>query len=250
LEHEDAEVQLSTGEALVKVGARGEKCAVDRVVARLAHEDVGVREAVVLTLECIALKGDEYAISLVASFLDHPLAGTRCAALQGLAQLRGHPLEISAVVRKLEDPDKLVRVVAVDALAHISQKDDSKVIACVRRYLQSDQADVRLAAVQTLTRVSTKGNSMVNSILVGCLKDAAPAVQSAVVKALGQTAVRGDSAALSALGDCRRRAGHCPCLVVPAVYEAETKIRGIAAVYVERPPTLRSGLVLMVRAGY
>merc|ERR1712032_783715 len=122
---------------------------------------------------------------------------------------------------------------AVDAVVHISTRDDPKAIACVRMHLKSAQADVRLAAVQALARISTKGNSMVTSILMGCLKDASPDVKCAAAEMLGRTAVKGDNAALSALRGCRQ--GHCPSKVVEAVYEAETKIRGIAPVSIQRP---------------
>merc|ERR1712032_155392 len=113
-------------------------------------------------------------------------------------------------------------------IACIATIDDAKTVACVRAYVENRDSAVRLTALQTLFRVTTKRNPIVISILSGCLQDADPDFKRAAIEALGRLAGKGDRVALSALKECRRDKSACSFAVAGAVYEAESKIRGVA----------------------
>merc|ERR1712190_195911 len=184
LKHPDAKVRSVVPHALLKVGARGNACALESVGIYLAHPASGVKEAAVQTMECIAQNShDLHAISITTRYLSHPQGGTRVAALHLLSQFSATCIDVKAVIEKLQDPEEKVRSAAVDCVARLTSTDDPEAIAYVNRHLENSYGGVRRSAIQALVRLSRKGNAHTIQILSGCLRDAEPDVNCAAIEA-------------------------------------------------------------------
>lgn len=147
------------------------------------------------------VRNGESAIQVVMRRLRDPQDLVRRSAVLAVPRLyeRGDQDAITALAVMLEDEVDLVRLEAARQLPAVAAKDDEFALAEVSRRLQHCDASVRRAAVEALAWLSNRGCNEALKGITPLLQDRHAFVRRAAIRAVAQVAERGDLVVTSKL---------------------------------------------------
>lgn len=155
LADEGAMIRGAAVRRLGEAAERGDTAATEALLEALSDPDEGVRSTATDTL--VSLK--EKAVMVIESRLEDPDPLIRVAAIDVLRQLPTKGAATGAFVAALDDPDARVRKKALDALTNTSfttpVRLDDGAVASVIKILKGDPVrDVRMSAIGVLERTA------------------------------------------------------------------------------------------------
>lgn len=189
------------------LGLRGGHAGIALVVNCLEEKDERVCRAAIEALSKFAVRGNKEIIAALLPKLKHKRCNVKRIVLEFIGQLAevGNQGVVNEICSCLEQhvTSAEVTAAAIDTLSTLAlQGDQEYIVACLTSTLAHKSKLVRRVAVQALAKLAERGIAISIVPVSGCLADTHPEVRIAALKAVAKIAGKGDQDALKAVGCC------------------------------------------------